>query len=234
MEVEEKTSKLHVLAAMIETEIYYFRTKTAHYSAAMRTQDMKRDIDDEDDRQHEDAPALTSHRMRAKFIETVQGIFKHALSDSMSHDALHSASGTFPDKGSVAVYARECVLHNENVPERKTLPRQETLKHSAISDVENHLCEKLLPKDGKDMDDFLSPVSTEAYVEERLSLKLAHWRSSAPAIAGALGFMNTLIVVMSTVGTLLAALGWKEWVPVSMALGSVLTSWVEYKGLRPR
>jgi len=93
----------------------------------------------------------------------------------------------------------------------------------------------LVTKDyGSDFDDFISPISTEAYVEWRLRPLLARLRASTPKLSQELIAMEITIFLLATIGTLLAAMNFRDWIPVSVSLGSALNAFVHYRGLQPR
>ena len=66
------------------------------------------------------------------------------------------------------------------------------------------------------------------------NLRLAHFQELAPKLSSRLTAYEILVFLASLAGTLLGACQIKEWIPVAVALSSVLTSLMQYESLSGR
>merc|ERR1719356_1126186 len=63
---------------------------------------------------------------------------------------------------------------------------------------------------------------------------LEHYEGLAPRLSSRLRCYEVLIFISALAGTLLGALNGQEWIPVAVALSSVLTHFLQYEGLQSR
>jgi len=111
-------------------------------------------------------------------------------------------------------------LLSESDKENPRLPEEEEGK--GIKD--NHI----------EPDNLLSAMQTEQYVEHRMLTLLETYEALAPKLAARLNFYEVMMFVAALAGTLLAALHGQQWIPIAVALSSVLSSFVQYEGLQSR
>lgn len=232
-----KWSTLQVAASRIVAEIYHFRTSTGQYNPTCSGQaaaDKEKDAhrDEEEGSKDEDNAGMLRREVRMRFIHKVQQIAEQVGNSDMKGDSLSRPEG---DLRSFQRSSRELFRHVEKNVVQHSLPNpraKDAIGGAADTDYSQYM---LLSVDtGTDTDDFVSPISTEAYIEYRMRPLLDRFRGTTPGLSTQLIFTEVVIFVLATVGTLLAALGLREWIPVSVAGGSVLNALVEYRGLQPR
>lgn len=80
----------------------------------------------------------------------------------------------------------------------------------------------------------LSAVGSEEYFELRIGTAKERFEKLAPSLARRLVIYEVLIVVSTLVTTLLAALHLKLWIPVSVGITTVITTFMEYEALSSR
>lgn len=107
------------------------------------------------------------------------------------------------------------------------LPRRSSKKKnhpvSSIVPSEGDLHEIAVDDDFDDIslvDDFVSPMTIETYIECRAKHLLKLLESTAPPLAAKLSNLEMMIIVVGTIGTLLAALDKARWVAITVAAGT--------------
>merc|ERR1711871_1845423 len=85
-----------------------------------------------------------------------------------------------------------------------------------------------------DPDDLISTLSAEAYVEQRLLPHLERCRKLAPALSKRLTRYEVMIFLTSLAGTLLGAVQLTQWIPISVAFGALLASFMQFEALQGR
>jgi len=167
-----------------------------------------------------------------RFIQTIQQIAKQVGNSDMKTDSLSQPGG---DLGTFQKGSEQLCRYVESRVVQHPLPNAKAKDITGSKGDKDATRALLLAvEEGHDMDDFVSPISTEAYIEYRMRPLLARFRRTTPGLSKKLRFTEVLIFVLATVGTLLAALGLREWIPVSVASGSVLNALLLYLGLQPR
>jgi hypothetical protein len=78
---------------------------------------------------------------------------------------------------------------------------------------------------GVEADDYVSPMTIETYVEYRLRVLLGLFQKEAPPLSSKLSRLETLAILITASGTLLAAVGLQAWVAFTVALGTTVRGW---------
>jgi hypothetical protein len=85
-----------------------------------------------------------------------------------------------------------------------------------------------------ELDDLITTLSAEAYFNHRTVPELDRLRAQAPYLAMRIQIYDALILFTSLASTVLGALKYKEWIPVTVAVVSFLTTYMQYEGLHTR
>jgi hypothetical protein len=83
-------------------------------------------------------------------------------------------------------------------------------------------------------DDFVSPMVIESYIEYRAKLVLNQLEDTCPPLAKKLSDLETLVILIGAVGTLLAALDQARWVALTVAIGTSVTNVIQHEMLQQR
>eukprot|EP00746_Dinoflagellata_sp_MGD_P049065 gnl/MRDRNA2_/MRDRNA2_222149_c0_seq1.p1 gnl/MRDRNA2_/MRDRNA2_222149_c0~~gnl/MRDRNA2_/MRDRNA2_222149_c0_seq1.p1 ORF type:complete len:377 (-),score=77.75 gnl/MRDRNA2_/MRDRNA2_222149_c0_seq1:309-1271(-) len=227
-----KWSTLRAAAAKIVSEIYFFRTRTGKYNLLRCT--APKDMFGDEENDDEDNAAMAARTSRLRFISTVKEIFSAVSSSEMKDDALQPVSGSKFTKGSETLqqHVEKVVLkgfvHN---PKANVLHR---MKSSKEDEAEAATSALLNVGEGADFDDFVSPISTEAYLDYRVMPNLKRLEYEAPRLSSQLKTVEMVTFFLASLGALLAALDARRWVPVTVALGAALTNLNSYMGFSSR
>merc|ERR1712007_35974 len=170
-----------------------------------------------------DNMTMTSFHARACFVKTIQSIFTSVVGSEMKSDALTPNYGEHFEKDSeeLTKYVNTQILGGRP-PHRRKVKCKQTYELL------------LSANDALDVDDYVSALSCEAYVDCRLKPNLAEMEDKAPRLKNKTSFHDVTLVILATLGTLLAALGFREWVPVTVALGTAISASSTYLALQAR
>eukprot|EP00931_Biecheleriopsis_adriatica_P061979 TRINITY_DN37305_c0_g1_i1.p1 TRINITY_DN37305_c0_g1~~TRINITY_DN37305_c0_g1_i1.p1 ORF type:complete len:893 (-),score=177.76 TRINITY_DN37305_c0_g1_i1:68-2746(-) len=222
LQLHSKSSALKMAAAQVVNEIYEFRTRTGRYNAIKLSQSQPQEGGDA----AEDA-ATMSRRLRMQFANNVQGIMASVMATEVKTDHMEmSGSHTFAkNSDSLRKHIETSVFRGR----KDVLPVAGSLSEHAGQYVPL----LVTAEHGADVDDFVSSISTEAYVKFRLEPMHRLFSAQAPRLSRQLKAFQIAIIVLATAGTLLAALKLQVWIPVSVALGNALHAKMQSNGLIP-
>jgi len=83
-------------------------------------------------------------------------------------------------------------------------------------------------------DDYVSPMTIDTYMEHRLKPMIRISKKKTPALASTLSRYETLVMVMNSVATLLAAVDLKAWVALMVILITVVSNLLQYQMVQHR
>jgi len=235
LRLASKWATLELAAGQVVSEIYSYRTSTGRYNLLARAASAKK-LDKAETSKAEEEHGNLSREARMLFIRRVQQIATSVCTSDMKTDALHNLDGAElfqKDSQELRQHVEKRVLRSK-LPSledsKKAVKENDTSKDSAESTV----ALLVVADRGTDFDDFVSPISTEAFIEWRVRPTLARLRATTPRLACELVFLEVLVFAFATFGTLLAAFELTAWVPVSVALGSALSALLYYRGLQAK
>ncbi|KAK3283605.1 hypothetical protein CYMTET_8693 [Cymbomonas tetramitiformis] len=115
------------------------------------------------------------------------------------------SSGYYSDIGS---NAEEVLIHGQN--------------ESAV---------KSLGFDKIELDDYVSPLTVDAYIAHRVKPMFKKYQAQAPYLARNMQSLEVLGFCVTACGTMLATLQYQEWVAFTVLLGTTIANIVKHTGL---
>lgn len=236
-----KWAALHMASRQVDSEIYKFRVKATDYETVtgvvqQKDRKTKNKKTDQDTRSTGGGVGEGARRARKLFVSRVSHIVKSSMLE-LREDACAK-----PSDLSKRIQMRQEKTHETSRKRRiDRISDSDGIRSRAssrVSDIED----PLLPgDDGRsrkdnsiEPDNLLSTMQTEDYVEHRMLSLLESYEALAPKLAARLNFYEVMVFVAALTGTILAALHGQEWIPIAVALSSVLNSFFHYEGLQNR
>eukprot|EP00746_Dinoflagellata_sp_MGD_P121322 gnl/MRDRNA2_/MRDRNA2_56525_c0_seq1.p1 gnl/MRDRNA2_/MRDRNA2_56525_c0~~gnl/MRDRNA2_/MRDRNA2_56525_c0_seq1.p1 ORF type:complete len:639 (+),score=125.88 gnl/MRDRNA2_/MRDRNA2_56525_c0_seq1:272-1918(+) len=240
MRFVNKWADCHMAAVQTECEIYKFRMRTGIYDDTIEhlevdeNQDKAKDKDKDKkkskDKDKDPALALKSKTTspRHKFVARSSRLFSRLLRGEMAEDMMQQAESATHLKSRL-----------QSIKSRKS--KLDGIKKAIIPIFEKvSLLEPLLPpkdemhekalEEGYDMepDDLVSTMNIEQYIEYRTMTLLEEYKEDQRPVAKRLHYLEMLIFIASLLSTLFGAMQMKEWIPVTVALISLINAFIQY------
>jgi len=218
-----KWGELHVAKAEMESDIYQFRIHAGEYdmSATIAPKEHRKKNKHAKANEKKSEGVVPNRRARDTFVTNTSAIFGGVVS-MMQQDAMQQP----PDVTTLLNCKKQEARHVYKVVPFATEGLQ-AMEEAAMP---------LHPdqEDDAGIDDLIGSLTTQTYMDCRVKPTLTHFNKQAPRLSWWVNFYEVLILVASLSGTLLGALQRKEWIPISVALGALLTSLLQYQALQTR
>jgi hypothetical protein len=174
----------------------------------------------------DDNLSTIAKKSRMRFSEKVQTILRDMHGGAMSEDVFMGED--IEDGRGADVNERELLEHVHRSlygrVRRQTRPKEDSRPHpkkSLTSEAIDALLAGEIATDTAEKS-FWGCISTEGYLNQRIVPLIRSYRSMARRFFFWNWVMRLLTLIAGTAATLLAALGFKHWVPLSLSLGSTL------------
>lgn len=92
----------------------------------------------------------------------------------------------------------------------------------------SHVTPRLPKLSGADEDDGFSDLTPDRYIKFRLDDQRLWYRRKAAELDGKLKIYQSLVIIASAIGALLAAIGVELWLPLAIAVGAAFGLYLEY------
>jgi hypothetical protein len=230
-------------------EIYKFRARTLEYDVTV-TVEVSQDATDEKKTEPLSQPEREK-KVREIFVERVNAIYSLAMSSELSkgaslrHSKHAQVSGHAcqrPPTPAVVTTFRIWQAQLDDDMEARDELHKRLLQHCdrnlypklrwSGADSSARLGGNNLASD--DMDDLVSPLSIETYVQYRVAPLIANVEATAPMLANLQQGFEILAFFLNTVGGALAAFSLVEWVALSVSCSTVASSVLDYFNVSSR
>jgi hypothetical protein len=205
---------LRITKQEIESEIFRFRTSTGEYQPLERFKPVSHADEDGDD-DADTNKKVEREEPRCVLSKKVSDLFTVLSCHGLQDTSLEPSEGT-------------CLIQKD-LAQRGKEPASELARR----DIEQGYatfqgCSDALAKD------MYSTLDGEEYFKMRLMSTLGEFQAEAPPLAAKFRAYEIMILFCALSSTLLAALKLTLWIPVPMALGACLASFLQFEALKAR
>jgi len=226
----QKWGVLRAAAFKSVTEIYKFRARVLEYDVvaplAVNPETM------EEAEGHNTQKRSTAYEARAHFVSEIQRIFSNVMDGDMNADALFFKGKLAPDGGPVDTdhspldkHVSDHIMHCRNFGGTK---KARAALRSRYRDPSGDANEEPRSDVGAadllsiELDNHLSPISIETYVEFRVKLLLAYYCEEGPRLSWWQAFLDMLSFLIIGLAAFFAILQMFDWVTMTVAVSSII------------
>jgi hypothetical protein len=205
---------MRVTKQKIESEMLRFRTSTGDYkpAGAIKIQSTEDDDDDEEETAKHEPP----EEPRKIFSRKVSALYHDLATHGLKDTSMEPSEGT-------------SLIHKDLAMKGKKTSASEIAKgdiekgYATFEGMSDDLAKH-----------WYSKLDGEEYFKQRLLKTLEDFHHEAPPLAAKLRLYEIMMLFCALVSTLLAAMKMTLWIPIPIAIGASLASFLVFEGLKNR